>query len=71
MYGLYIDMDKYLLSLPEEHYRALQALKQQTDLSVAVLLRLMVRHCLQGPVLNEVVPCASGATPLAVCVRRD
>ena len=59
-------MSKYLLDLPDEHYLALQAAKEETHLSVAVLLRIMVWHCLQDSVWNEMLPCASGRTPLQV-----
>ena len=60
-------MSKYLLDLPDEDYQALLTVKQETYLSVAVMLRLMIRNCLQHQnVWNEAVPCASGRTPLQV-----
>ena len=58
-------MSKYLLNLPDERYDALRELKEQTQMPVAALLRLMVLHCTQQHVFNEMLPSMSGQVQLA------
>ena len=51
---------KYLVQTPERQHRDFQSLKEQTELSIAELMRRMFDHCLQTNLMNEIVPNMSG-----------
>jgi hypothetical protein len=47
--------------LPDRYAQELRQVAQQTGLTLTEVLRRMMDHCLQGPVLNQLVPCMSGS----------
>lgn len=47
--------------LPDSYHATLFHLKEQTDLTVAEILRRMMGHCFQKEVLNHLFPQSSGS----------